>query len=48
MSLRQIQKVLNKTSRAIGDINAVKKGTLHKRVKNRTIGRNPVKKLLKF
>nr|WP_309099090.1 hypothetical protein [Fredinandcohnia onubensis] len=45
MGLSKVQKNLNKASRTLGDINAIKKGTIHKRVKNRVIGKKPLKKL---
>lgn len=39
MSLSQLRSFLYKTARFIGDINAVKQGTMHKRLKNRVIGK---------
>lgn len=48
MNLSKIQKSLNKTSRLVGDVNAVKKGTIHKRIKNRTTRTSIFGKLIKL
>ena len=39
MSLSKLRSFLYKTARFVGDVNAVKQGTVHKRIKNRMIGK---------
>lgn len=48
MNLSKIQSNLNKTSRLIGDVNAVKKGRAYKRMRTRAFGRNPLLKIIKM
>lgn len=39
MSIRKLASFFYKTARLLGDVNAARKGTLHKRIANRTIGK---------
>ena len=39
MSIGKIRSLLYKTARILGDINAVKRGTVKKRIANRVIGK---------
>ena len=39
MSIGKIRSLLYKTARILGDINAVKRGTIKKRIANRVIGK---------
>lgn len=45
MSLSKLTSLLYKTARFVGDINAVRKGTFHKRMKNRVVSKAINKKL---
>lgn len=48
MSLNKVRKGLYKTARILGDVNAVKKGKVGKRIARRTTGRQTGKLLKKL